>query len=117
MPPRFTVGQILWADLPYRTPAGHEQHGRRPVVVVAVPELVQPIPYRMLVVVPLTRTKIQGPLFPVLNSGVAGLPAESTALMYQVTALDASRVQGRIGILTDVEYEPIRAALQVLFKQ
>jgi mRNA-degrading endonuclease toxin of MazEF toxin-antitoxin module len=32
--PRFQVGEILWAELPYRVPPGHEQIGHRPVVVV-----------------------------------------------------------------------------------
>jgi len=41
--PAFDVREIVWVDLPVRMPRGHEQHGRRPVVIVALPERVQPI--------------------------------------------------------------------------
>jgi len=87
--PRFVVGEILWAQLPHRVPPGHEQIGYRPVVVVGVPEEIQPIPYRVLIVVPLTRTRLTGPLFPLIPAGTGGLPTDSTALVYQVGTLDA----------------------------
>ena len=58
---QFNISGILWVDFPQRIPPGHEQFGRRPVIVVGIPQLVQPIPYRVLLVVPLTRTRFQGP--------------------------------------------------------
>ena len=60
---QFDIGEILWVDFPQRIPPGHEQLGRRPVIVVGNPQLVQPVPYRMLLVVPLTRTISGAPYF------------------------------------------------------
>ena len=57
---QFNIGEILWVDFPQRIPPGHEQLGRRPVIVVGIPQLVQSVPYRVLLVVPLTRTRFQG---------------------------------------------------------
>ena len=112
---RFRVGQILWAELPLRRPLGHEQIGRRPVVVVSWPDAVQPIPYPVVVVAPLTRTRYRGPLFPLLPAGTGGLPADSTVLLYQVAALDAHRIVGQIGALAGDDMLPIRRGLSQLF--
>lgn len=112
---RFDVAEILWVDFPQRIPPGHEQLGRRPVVVVGVPENVQPIPYRVLLTVPLTRTRLQGPLFPRIPAGTGGLPADSTALIYQVGAIDVRRVVGRLGRLSDAEMIPFWNGLKRVF--
>ena len=93
---------------------GHEQLGRRPVIVVGLPQLVQPIPYRVLLVVPLTRTRFQGPLFQMIPVGVGGLPADSTVLIYQVGAIDAQRVVGHLGHLSSTEMAPIWAGLKLI---
>jgi mRNA interferase MazF len=85
------------------------------VVVVGLPHAIQSLPYAVLIVVPLTRTRFTGPLFPVFPLGAGGLPAESTALVYQVLALDIRRVKGRIGTLTAEEYQPIQEGLRQLF--
>ncbi len=111
----FQIGEILWVDFPQRIPPGHEQLGRRPVVVVAVPEEIQPIPYRVLLVVPLTRTRFQGLLFPLLPAGTGGLPADSTALIYQVGAIDVRRVVGRLGILSKEVFFPVKEGLKLMF--
>jgi len=113
--PRFFVGEILWARLPLRLPPGHEQIGHRPVIVVGLPETIQPIPYHVLIVVPLTRTRFRGPLFPLIPAGTGGLPADSTALVYQVSALDARRIEGRLGRLSEEELRPIRDGLKLIF--
>ena len=98
--PVFLLGEILWINFPQRLPPGHEQFGRRPVVVVAVPEAIQAIPYRVLLVVPLTRTRFSGPLFPLLQAGTGGLPADSSALIYQLGAFGVRRVCGGLGMLS-----------------
>ncbi|MBM3241230.1 type II toxin-antitoxin system PemK/MazF family toxin [Candidatus Poribacteria bacterium] len=112
---RFQVGEILWAELPYRVPPGHEQIGHRPVVVVGMPESIQSIPYRVLIVVPLTCTRLTGPLFPLIRAGTGGLPADSVALVYQVSALDARRMVGRLGRLSEQELSPIKEGLKRVF--
>ena len=95
--------------------SGHEQIGRRPVVVAGLPGGIQPLPYPVLVVVPLTRTHLQGPLFPVLRVEAGGLPVDSTALVYQVGALDESRIMGQLGTLTTEELAPVRQGLERIF--
>ena len=111
---QFNIGEILWVDFPQRTPPGHEQLGRRPVIIVGIPQLVQPVPYRVLLVVPLTRTRFQGPLFPLIPAGIGGLPADSTALIYQVGAIDARRAVGRLGYLSSAEMAPVQAGLKLV---
>lgn len=110
--PRFRRGDLLWVELPRWVPPGHEQIGHRPVVVVGLPQEVQALPYPVLIAVPLTRTRFQGPLFPVLPAGAGNLPAESTALVCQILALDVGRIQGRIGTLSEAEYLPIEEGLR-----
>lgn len=110
----FEVGDVLWVDLPERTPPAHEQKGNRPVLIVGVPKKVQGLPYEVLRVVPLTRTKLSGPLFPVLSAGTGGLPLESTALVYQLTTLDSSRVRGTLGKRTQEELNPILEAIRTI---
>jgi mRNA interferase MazF len=115
---KFAVGDIVWAALPERTPPGHEQKGKRPVLIVAIPEVIQLLPYSVIWIIPLSRTKLTGQLFPILAVGTGGLPAESTALIYQLTALDSSRIVGAIGTLTKTELEPIvKAIVTVLESQ
>ncbi len=111
----FEMGDVVWAELPVRSPPGQEQHGRRPVIVVGVPQLHQELPHRVIVVVPVTRTNSRGPLCPAIGAGAGGLPAESTALVHQVAALDERRVVGRLGRLTRPDFEPVKEALFRLF--
>ena len=113
--PVFLLGEILWINFPQRLLPGHEQFGRRPVVVVAVPEAIQSIPYRVLLVVPLTRTRFSGPLFPLLQAGTGGLPTDSSALIYQLGAFDVRRVCGRLGMLSDEDLLPLKQGLKLLF--
>ena len=111
----FLTREILWADLPARVPVGHEQEGTRPVVVLSVPETVQDIPYRLLIVAPITKTYLTGVLFPLLPAGTARLARDSTVLMNQIMVMDISRIKGRLGRLTELEAQPLRDAMAALF--
>ncbi|WP_218078344.1 endoribonuclease MazF [Escherichia coli] len=94
------VGHVIWVD--FDPVAGHEQGGRRPVVVLS------PFAYNnkvgLLLCVPCT-TKIKGYAFEVVLSG----ERDSVALADQVTSIDwrARRVT-RKGSVTDTELAEIK---------
>ena len=50
-----------------------------------------------------------------MAAGTGGLPADSTALLHQVAALDAQQVVGQIGTLAWDDMLPIRRGLSQLF--
>jgi mRNA-degrading endonuclease toxin of MazEF toxin-antitoxin module len=51
-----------------------------------------------------------------LKTGTGGLLADSIALVYQVAALDASRVVGKLNKLSADELRPIREGLRLMLK-
>lgn len=114
MTPR--IGLLVWAELGRRQPPGHEQEGRRPCVIVAVPGQVHAPRFPLVVVAPLTTAALPArPLYPRLPAGSGGLSADSTVLLDQVVAIDVTRVRRRIGALAAPEYQPIREGLRQLF--
>lgn len=79
---------------------GHEQFGRRPILVVSSEPLNDL--YGVVSVVPITSRKNNR--FPrlgevLLPAGTAGLPADSFALCYQMRVLDKSRLGRLYGAL------------------
>ena len=84
--------------------SGHEQAGRRPVLVVSNEGFNQAT--GLLTVVPLTSNKPGRRLRPnevLLEAGVAGQPVESIAHCYQIRTISLARVHSAIGRLTDPE--------------
>lgn len=104
---------VVWIDLPKRRPEGHEQHGRRPGVLIFDPATVQELRFPMLLVVPVT-TSFEGdpPFYVSLPAGAGGLPQPSMALLDQLCFIDAARVVGYLGELSEAEYQPIRDGLK-----
>ena len=81
--------------------AGHEQAGRRPVLVVSAEPLNDV--YGVISVIPITSRKNNrlprlGEVL--LPAGTAGLWSDSSALCYQVRALDKTRLGGVYGTLS-----------------
>lgn len=113
-------GWVLQVNLGQRLPPGHEQSGLRPVVVVGVPSLAGKPRFPLLIVVPLTTFKQQKwalaspTLYPTLTAGVGEIPKDSTVLLDQVQAIDATRVVIKIGELSDSEFKPILNSLKVV---
>lgn len=71
----------------------------------------------MLIIAPLTTKAFSDlPLYPRLEEGVGGLPEPSTVLLDQLTAIDAHRVEGYIGSLTQKEFAKIRRVVLTMFK-
>ncbi len=93
-------GEVYWASLAPRS--GSEQTGRRPVVVLSHDAFNQTPGWRSISVVPLSTSVKQarcGPTVAMLPAGSGGLPEASMALCHQVTTLDRSKLETRIGML------------------
>ena len=111
------VGDVVFALFPVHDPAGREQEGRRPAVVVGVPDLLGAPRFGVLIVVPLTTDRGQDwaeespALYPSLPKGTANLRSDSICLLDQVRALSVQRVSHYRGTLSDEEYGPIRDGL------
>lgn len=118
--PPLQRGAVLLARIADNVPPGVEQQGTRPVVVVAVPDQVGPLRFALLVVVPLTKAagswaKNNPTLYPRLKAGQGGLNLDSTALIDQVQAVDASRIIKGYGYLKPDEFGPIQTGLEKMF--
>lgn len=86
-----TRGSVVVVELPpTRT---HEQAGRRPCIVVSNEQSVANARYEMVVVVPLTSTRLNGKLYPFITKGDASLKKDSVALIDQIRSIDKCRVQ------------------------
>ncbi len=111
-------GEIWIAVLEPRS--GSEQSGRRPVVIVSHDSFNTAPSWNSIIVVPLSTSINQArradtaiPIF----SGEGGLPDDSVALCHQVTTLDRSKIQTKIGtlnpqILKSIE-EGLKAAMDM----
>ena len=113
-------GAVVLIALPLNDPKGHEQEGKRPAIVVGIP---QGLPrYPVVIVVPLTTQS--GPwaeknpnLYRQLPAGAGGIPQASIALLDQIRALDVRRVNAYLGSLEPEIFTPIRNNLLQLFDE
>ncbi|HBL27480.1 MAG TPA: PemK family transcriptional regulator [Acidobacteria bacterium] len=111
-------GDVYWAELWPRS--GSEQQGRRPVVVLSHDGFNEAPSWRSVIVVPCTSSQAQkrrGPTVVALPPGTAGLKEDCVAACHQITTLDRSKLDQRIGslpgaVLLAVE-AGIRAALDL----
>ena len=90
---------------------GHEQGGRRPVVVVSSPGL-HSLPIGLVVVVPLTGQDRGLITQPRIASDSSGLSRPSVARPEDIRSIDASRLQRRLGAITADELDGIRRILR-----
>ncbi|MCP4661911.1 MAG: type II toxin-antitoxin system PemK/MazF family toxin [bacterium] len=94
-------GELYWARLDPRS--GSEQQGRRPVVVVSSDGFNEVPAWRTIIVVPVstsTRQARRAPTTVPLTTANTGLPRASFAICHQITTLDRSKVEARIGALS-----------------
>lgn len=89
----------IW-DATLEPVVGHEQGGRRPVMIVSVDELSSGVG-EMCIVVPLTRTDRGTPIHVRLESSEGGLRAVSFALPENVRAISRTRLARRRGVVRD----------------
>lgn len=104
-------GDLFWVNLdPTR---GSEQAGRRPVLVIQndIGNEVAPT----TIIAPLT-TKSFTKEYPTnvhLPKGIGGLRSDSTILLSQIRTLDKSRLQKKIGHLSDIYLEKVNRAIKI----
>jgi mRNA interferase MazF len=112
----LAIGDVVIVDLPSRRPTGHEQEGRRPVIVVGIPEQLDIPRFPALLIVPLTSDKGQPwssrRLYPKLPKEAAGLDADSIALLDQLCALDPSRLLRFLGRLNQQHLHTVQEGLR-----
>ena len=103
---------LVWAAL---DPAvGHEQSGRRPVLVFCNDVIAGPI--RLATVLPLTTWKVGRRVYPTevkLLAGTGGLTVDSLVLAHQIRTISARRLSLPFGALEeDADRRQIVAALR-----
>jgi len=104
-------GDLFWVNLdPTR---GSEQAGRRPVLVIQndIGNEVAPT----TIIAPLT-TKSFSKEYPTnvhLPSGIGGLKSNSTILLSQIRTIDKSRLQKKIGHLSETYLEKVNRAIKI----
>lgn len=102
---RVKRGEIYWVNVPAAQTVGHEQHSRRPYVIVSSDSINNT---GLVIGVPLTTNmskacayRIAIPANEVIKSSGAEYTENSVALTDQVRALDAARLDGQLGKLSD----------------
>lgn len=92
---------------------GREQRGTRPCVIVTDPEIAEDQRYPMVCIVPITRTRGEGALYPPLAPRGA-LRACSYALVDQVRSVDKGRISRVVGRVSAAELSMIDDGLRLL---
>lgn len=105
-------GDIYWAAITPRS--GSEQSGHRPVLIVSHNGFNQTLNWKSLNVLPIStsiKKGLQSPTIVTLPKGSGNLPKESIVLCHQVTTLDRSKIQAKIGILSSEEMRAVERGL------
>lgn len=109
--PKHRRGEVWWADLsPVR---GHEQAGRRPVLVVSDDAYNQSA-LDMAFVVPLTRTLRSWPSRVRIDPPEGAVTAPSELMCDQLRAIAAERLERRLGMVDAEALERVTAILRLL---
>lgn len=105
-------GDLCWAQLEPRS--GSEQRGRRPVVVISSDGFNDVPNWRSIIVIPVTTSSRQaqrGPTVVALSGVGSVLSPHSVAVCHQITTLDRSKIDTRIGALSPVEMQGIEQGI------
>jgi mRNA interferase MazF len=104
-------GEIWYAEL--SPTVGHEQAGRRPVLIVSI-DAFNHGRGKMVVAVPLTRTFRRHPLHVTVVPPEGGLTSVSFALCDNVRAIATERLDQRIGKVTEMTVHRVLQPLRYL---
>ncbi len=106
-------GEIFWADLP--APTGSEPGFRRPVVVIQGDAVNESL-IRTVVCVPCSGNvrRADYPGNVLLRARSTGLPSDSVATLFQITTLNRSDLQERVGRVGRADLERLLIALDTV---
>src|SRR5512140_2832770 len=106
---------MLMPDPVGNPPIGHEQAAGRPAVIVSDPSI--RTRYPMFCVVPLTRTRVEGDLYPpIAPSKGSGLTDLSVALTSDIRGVDPKRIRRIAGSIADADLKRIDDALRLYLR-
>lgn len=108
--PRPYAGDIWDAEL--EPVVGHEQGGRRPVLVVSS-DLMNQSPAGLVIVVPLTRTDRGIPGHVRIEAPEGGLSDRSVALCDQVRTISTLRLRRHRGAVQSMTLRAVRRSLMI----
>jgi mRNA interferase MazF len=107
------VGDIFWADLPASD--GHEQAGRRPVLIVQDDGYAGSLPTTIIVPITSSRAALRLPGTVAIGATATnGLAYDSVLLVFQIRVLDRRRLRRQIGVADPLVISEVYDALDAL---
>ncbi len=109
----MSVGDIHWVELPQAD--GHEQHGRRPAIIVQDDQYGGSLPTVLVVPLSTARRALRFAGTSLIRATTEnGLRADSVALVFQCRAIDRRRIRERIGAITEEQRSDVKGELRKL---
>jgi mRNA interferase MazF len=105
-------GDVYFVQLSPRS--GSEQQGTRPCIIVSTDAFNNVQGWQSITVVPLTSAKRwfkPSPTVVLLAKGEANLPKQSAALAHQITTIDRSKLQNKVGTMSANVLEELEQAI------
>lgn len=110
----MNVGDIRWVELPDVN--GREQSGRRPAIILQDEKFSASLPTTIVVPLSSAIAALRFPGTALIKATIgSGLRSDSVALVFQIRAIDRSRVKETMGAVSTSELAEIRAELCKLF--
>ena len=92
---------------------GHEQRGTRPCLAVSDPAVNADQRFPLIAIVPVTRTRGEGALYPELSPGKSGLTTTSYALIDHLRSVDKRRIRRVFGRVAKEELVAVDQGLEL----
>ena len=92
---------------------GHEQRGIRPCVAISDPAVNADQRFPLIAVVPVTGTRGEGALYPMLSAGRSGLTKSSFVLIDHLRSIDKRRIRRTFGQVSEAELASIDDGLEL----
>jgi len=109
----MSIGDIHWIELPEND--SKEQRGRRPAVILQEDGYGASLPTVIVVPLSSTRAALRFPGTALIRAtDSSGLKNDSVALVFQLRAIDRSRIAGYLGIISAEERIAIQDELRKL---